>query len=44
MVKYKGISNSKCEEFPKHRWWRKMQTAACGRKLGAEGVLGNWVE
>ena len=41
MVKYKGISNSMCEEFPKHRWCRKMQRAACGRKLGAEGVLGN---
>ena len=43
-VKYKGISNSKCEEFPKHTWWRKMQRAACGRKLGAEGGLENWVE
>ena len=44
MIRYKGFGNSKCEEFPKHRWWRKRQRAACARKLGAEGVLGNCVE
>lgn len=41
---YKGISNSKCEEFPKHRWWRKNANSSLWEKIGAEGVLGNWVE
>lgn len=44
IIKHKSLGNSKCEDFAKPRWGRKMQRTACARRLGAEGELENWVE
>lgn len=43
MTKYKGLGNSTGKKFPKHSW-KKMRRAACVRRSGTGGILGDWVE
>lgn len=39
-IKYQVLGNSKCEDFPKPRWGRKLQRTTCARRSGAEKCWG----